>query len=79
MVYKQLYQKVLACLRDPVQRKRPQLWVKQNWMLHHDNAPAHALLLIRSYLTKHQTSVVPHTPYSLDLATAACFLFPKQL
>jgi len=46
-------------------------------MLHHDNAPAHASLLIRSYLAKHQTSAVPHPPYSLDLAPADVFLFPK--
>ena len=46
-------------------------------MLHHDNAPAHASLLIRSYLAKHQTYVVPHPPYSPDLAPADFFLFPK--
>jgi hypothetical protein len=46
-------------------------------MLHHDNAPAHAFLLIRSYLAKVQTSVVPHRPHSLDLAAADFFLFPK--
>jgi len=46
-------------------------------MLHHDNAPAHALLLIRSYLAKHQTSVVPHPPYSRESAPADFFLFPK--
>jgi len=47
------------------------------WTLHHDNAPAHASLLFRSYLAKHQTSVVPHPPYSPDLAPADFFLFPK--
>jgi transposase len=46
-------------------------------MLHHDKAPAHVSLLIRSYLAKHQTSVVPHLPYSPDLAPADFFLFPK--
>ena len=46
MVNKQLYQEVLACLRDFVRRKRPELWENQTWMLHHDNAPAHASLLI---------------------------------
>jgi len=46
-------------------------------MLHHDNALAHALLLIHSYLAKHQTSFVLHRPYSLDLAPADFFLFPK--
>jgi len=46
-------------------------------MLHHDNAPAPASFLIRCYLAKHQTSVVPHPPYSPDLGTAGVFLFPK--
>jgi len=46
-------------------------------MLHHDNAPAHASLLIRRYPAKHQTSAVPHPPYSPDLAPAEFFLFPK--
>jgi len=34
-------------------------------------------LLIRSYLAKHQTSIVPHPPYSPDLAPANFFLFTK--
>jgi hypothetical protein len=42
-----------------------------------DNALDHALLLICSYLAKHQTSVVPHPPYSPDLAPTDFFLFPK--
>jgi len=46
-------------------------------MLHHDNAPAHVSLLICSYLAKHQTSVVPHPPYSPNLPPADFFLFPK--
>jgi len=77
MVNKQLYQEVLARLRDAVRRKRPELWENQTWMLHHDNAPAHASLLIGSYLTKHQTSVVPHPPYSPDLAPPDFLLFPE--
>ena len=60
-----------------MRRKRPELWENQTWLLHHDNAPAHASLLIRSYLAKHQKSVVPHPPYSPDLAPAEFFLFPK--
>jgi len=77
MVNKQLYQEVLAHLRDAVPRKRPELWENQTWMLHHDNAPAHASLLIRSYLEQHQTYVVPHPPYCPDLAPADFFLFLK--
>ena len=77
MVNKQLYQEILARLRETVRRKRPELWENRTWMLHHDNAPAHASLLIRSYLAK-QTPVVPHPPYSPDLAPADFFLFPKH-
>jgi len=77
MVNKQLYQDVLARLRDAVRRKRPELWENQTWMLHHDNAPAHASLLIRSYLAKHQTSIVPHPPYSADLAPVDFSCFPN--
>jgi len=77
MVNKQLYLKVLVHLRDAVCRKRPELWENQAWTLHHDNAPAHASLLNRSYLAKHQISIVPHPPYSPDLAPTDLFLFPK--
>jgi len=49
---------------------------KPDLHLHHDNAPAQASLIC-SYLAKHQTSIVPHPPYSPDLAPADFFLFPK--
>ena len=42
-----------------------------------DMAPAHASLLIRSFLAKYQTSVLPHPPYSPDLAPEDFLLFPK--
>ena len=71
MINKQLYQEVLAHLTDAVCRKRPELWENQTWMLHHDNALAHVSLLIFSYLAKHQISIMPHPPYSPDLAPAA--------
>jgi len=77
MVNKQFYQEILARLRDAVRRKRPELWENQTSMLHHDNAPAHASLIICSYLAKHQTSVLPHPHYSPDIAPAYFFLFPK--
>jgi len=77
MVNKQLYLKVLVHWRDAVPRKRPEWWENQTWMLHLDSAPAHASHPICSYLAKHQTSVVPHPPYSPDVAPADFFLFPK--
>jgi transposase len=50
---------------------------KHSWILHHDNAPAHASLLIRDFLAKHETTVLPRPPYSPDLAPADFFLFQK--
>jgi len=60
-----------------VRRKRPQAWANNTWILHHDNAPANASLLIREFLTKHEMTVVPQPPYSPDLAPADFFLFPQ--
>jgi hypothetical protein len=78
MVNKKLNQERLARLRDAVQWNRLELWENQSWMLHHDNAPPHASLLMRSYLAKYQTTVVHHPHYSPDLVTEDIFLFPKH-
>jgi len=64
-------------LREAVQRKRPEAWTNKTWMLHHDNAPAHASLLIREFSAKQDMIVVPQPPHSPDLAPADFFLFPK--
>jgi len=76
-VNKEFYLKVMKRLREAVRRKRPEAWTNKTWMLHHDNAPAHASLLIREFLAKQETIVVPQPPYSPDLAPADFFLFPK--
>jgi len=76
-VNKEFYLKVLKRLRAAMRRKKPEAWTNNIWMLHHDNAPAHASLLIREFLRKHETTVVPQAPYSPDLAPAYFFLFPK--
>ena len=64
-------------LREAVRRKRPEAWTNKTWMLHHDNAPPHASLLIREFFAKQETIVVSQPPYSPDLAPADFFLFPK--
>ena len=56
---------------------RPEAWTNNIWMLHHDNAAAHASLLIREFLTKHETTVGPQPSYSPDLAPTDFFFFPK--
>lgn len=71
------YLEVMKRLRENVRKKRPDSWKSGSWMLHHDNAPAHSSLLIRQFLAKNQTPVVPQPPYSPDLAPCDFFLFPK--
>ena len=71
------YVEVLKRLRENVRRKRPDQWRNNTWLLHHDNAPAHASLLTRRFLTDNNMTVVPHPPYSPDLAPSDFFLFPK--
>jgi len=61
-VNKEFYLNVLKRLMAAVRRKRPEAWTNITWMLHHDNAPAHASLLIREFLTEHETTVAPSHP-----------------
>jgi len=70
---KELYLEVLRLLRENVRRKRPEMWRSGDWFLHHDNAPAHTALSVTQYWAYLGWTVVPHPPYSLDLAT--CFFF----
>jgi len=71
------YVEVLRRLRENVRRKRPDQWQNNTWLLHHDNAPAHAAHLTRWFLTDNNMTVVPHPPYSPYLAPSDFFLFPK--
>jgi hypothetical protein len=41
----------LRRLREYVRRKRPELWHNHNWLLHHNNAPAHTSLKTSLSLT----------------------------
>ncbi|UYV85018.1 hypothetical protein LAZ67_X004290 [Cordylochernes scorpioides] len=76
-VNKEYYLQVMRNLREAIRQKRPDLWKNKNWLLHHDNAPAHTSLLVRDFLAKNNTLMMPHLPYSPDLAPCDFFLFPK--
>jgi hypothetical protein len=71
------YCEVLKLLREGIRRKRSDKW-KNNWFLHHHNAPAHTSLVVRQFLTSKNITVIPHHPYSPDLAPCDFFLFPKM-
>jgi len=76
-VNKEYYLQVMRNLREAIRQKRPDLWKNKNWLLHHDNAPAHTSLLVREFLAKNNTLMMPQPPYSPDLAPCDFFLFPK--
>jgi transposase len=71
-----LYRDFLRRLRENVWRKRPELRHNHNW-LHHDTAPAHTSLKTTEFVTNNNMVIIPHPPYSLDLAPYDFALFPK--
>ena len=76
-VNKEFYLEIMRRLREAIRQKRTELWKTQSWILHHDNAPAHTLLLVREFLPKNKTVIMPQPLYSPDLAPAEFFLLPK--
>jgi hypothetical protein len=72
------YLEVLKRLREQVRRKCPERWRNQDWLLHHNNAPAHAALSVQRFLVAKNMAVVPHPPYSPDLTPWDFFLFPRM-
>jgi transposase len=75
MMNEKCYLKVMKRPEEAVRRRRPDLWRGKNWLLHHDDVLAHSSLLIRDFLTKHETKLVLQPPYSPDSALADFFLF----
>jgi len=69
------YKDVLERLRKRVQRVQRD--IADDWVLQKDNAPANTALSIREFLAKKNIPVLPHLPYSPDLAPCDFCLFPK--
>ncbi|UYV71809.1 hypothetical protein LAZ67_9000495 [Cordylochernes scorpioides] len=76
-VNKEYYLQVMRNLREAIRQKRSDLWKNKNWLLHHDNAPAHTSLLVRDLLAKNNTLMMPQPPYSPELAPCDFLLFRK--
>ena len=73
MVNKEFYKTVLQCLCD-VRRQRHEKWRSGNWILHHDNAPAHRAVTINEFLANtifRRPHTLP-TPLTLLPATSSC-------
>jgi len=54
------YLEVLKGLRDSVRRKRSELWLSGEWLLHHDSAPVHTALSVRQFRTKNVMTTASH-------------------
>jgi len=76
-VNKEFYKTVLQRLRDAVRRHCPEKWCSSNWILHHDNTPAHRAVTTNKFLAKHNIPLLPQPPYFPDLASYDFFLFPQ--
>ncbi|UYV82867.1 hypothetical protein LAZ67_22001147, partial [Cordylochernes scorpioides] len=69
------YLGVLRRLREAIRQKRPELWRRKSWILHHDNAPAHTALKISKFLQDHSSSVFPQPPTVPIWPPATSFFF----
>jgi len=74
-VNKKYYLEVMRRLREAIRKNHPELWKNNSWLLRHDNTPTHSSLLVRDYLAKNNTVIMP--PYSPDLAFCDFFVFPR--
>jgi len=68
------YRATLRSLKQHICRIRPE---RNTFLLHHDNARPHCNAKTQDTMTSLKFTVVPHTPYSPDLAPSDFWLFPK--
>jgi transposase len=71
------YSSLLNLLETEQQEKRPQL-AHKIILFHHDNAPAYSSGVIAAKLMEEKFQLVPHPPYSPDLAPLDYYLSPNM-
>ncbi len=80
-INEEYYGGILRTLKERVRRKRLELWGGRNephkFLLHHDNASPHISVLTLAFIGSSGIDMIPHPPYSLDLAACDFFLFPR--
>lgn len=70
------YVDLLGRFNADLKKKRPHL-AKKKVLFHHDNAPAHTSAVATAKLVELHYELLPHPPYSPDLAPCDFFLFPN--
>ncbi|CAK9833202.1 Mariner Mos1 transposase [Anthophora retusa] len=71
------YASLLDLLNNKIKEKRPHL-MKKKVLFHHDNAPAHTSAIVAKKLLELGYQILPHPPYSPDLAPSDYYLFPNM-
>jgi hypothetical protein len=62
-IIKEFYLAVFRSLSKSVSRNRREKWRGGDWILHHDNAPAHVSHLLHQFLAKHGTVQLQQPPH----------------
>jgi len=70
------YANLLQRLSDEIKKKRPHL-AKKKVLFHQDNAPVHTSVIAVAKINELNFELLPHAPYSPDLAPSDYFLFPN--
>lgn len=70
-----VYTQQLDSLNQSIAQKRPELVNRKRVVFHHDNARPHTSLITRQKLLELGWDVLPHPPYSPDLAPSDFHLF----
>lgn len=70
-----VYCRQLNSLNESIIQKRPELVNRKGVVFHHDNARPHTSLITRQKLLELGWDVLPHPPYSPDLAPSDFHLF----
>lgn len=70
------YIEVISKFLDHLRKKRPEK-LEAGWILHQDNARPHTSRETMEFFAKKKINVLPHAPYSPDLAPCDFWLFPQ--
>jgi hypothetical protein len=73
-----MYVEILKRLREAVSRKMSEIW-PNDWILHHDNAPAHKTFSVKQFLAQKSITEMKHPRplFSPDLTPNDFWLFQK--
>ena len=69
--------KALAVFLKKLKEESPEMMASELFF-HWDNAPLHPVAVVHDWLATRDVQVLPHPPYSPDLAPADFFFFPKM-